>query len=67
MTTKQLEDGIAFDYDPANRLAGIEVLDAAQRVGNPATLHQVVFVSVALRESVDQISTVKKRRHSSGS
>ncbi len=67
VTTKHIEDGIALDYDAANHLAGIEILDAAQRVGNPETLHQVVFASAALHESVDQSSVVKKSRHSSGS
>ena len=43
MTTKQLGDGIAVDYDAANHLAGIEILDAAQRLDNPETLKQVVF------------------------
>jgi len=38
VTTKHLEDGIALDYDAANHLAGIEILDAAQRVANPAML-----------------------------
>ena len=35
VTTKQLGDGIAVDYDAANHLAGIEILDAAQRPGQP--------------------------------
>ena len=43
VTTKQLGDGIAVDYDAANHLAGIEILDAAQRLDNPETLKQVVF------------------------
>ncbi len=67
VTTKHVDDGIAFDYDAANRLAGIEVLDAAQRVGNPETLRQVVFASAAPPESVDKNSAVKKPRHSSES
>ena len=29
VTTKQIEDGIAPDYDASTRLAGIEILDAA--------------------------------------
>ena len=43
VTTKQPGDGIAVDYDAANHLAGIEILDAAQRLDNPETLKQVVF------------------------
>lgn len=40
VTTKRLEDGIALDYDAANHLAGIVILDAAQRVDKPAMLNQ---------------------------
>ncbi|MCY4118057.1 MAG: DUF2283 domain-containing protein [Caldilineaceae bacterium] len=45
VTTKQVEDGIALDYDASHRLAGIEILDAAQRLANPDTLGRVVFES----------------------
>ncbi|MXY92931.1 MAG: DUF2283 domain-containing protein [Caldilineaceae bacterium SB0670_bin_27] len=38
--TKYIEDGTALDYDAANHLAGIEILDAAQRVDKPAMLNQ---------------------------
>ena len=41
VTTKHIEDGIAFDYDAANHLAGIEILDVAQRLANPAMLKQI--------------------------
>ena len=58
VTTKLLEDGIAFDYDPANRLAGIEILDAAQRLDNPETLIQVVFEKSARREIENQTAAV---------
>ena len=67
VTTKYIDDGIALDYDAANRLAGIEVLDASQRLDNPETFKQTVFASAALRESVDKNSAVKKPRHSSES
>ena len=30
-TTKHVDDGIALDYDTANYLAGIEILDAGRR------------------------------------
>ena len=45
VTTKQVEDGIALDFDASHRLAGIEILDAAQRLANPDTLGRVVFES----------------------
>lgn len=50
VTTKQVEDGIALDYDASHRLAGIEILDAAQRLADPDTLGRVVFESGAHSE-----------------
>ena len=49
-----MEDGIAIDYDAANRLAGIEILDAAQRLANPDMLGQVGFESGADSETADR-------------
>ena len=37
VTTKYLEDGIALDYDEANRLVGIEILDAMKRLDDHST------------------------------
>ena len=47
VTTKHVDDGIALDYDAAHRLAGIEILDAAQRLANPETLKHVVLETVS--------------------
>ena len=55
VSTQHLEDGIALDYDAANRLAGIEILDASQRLDNTETLQQVVFEKVPAREIENQI------------
>jgi len=59
VTTKHLAEGIAADYDAAGRLAGLEVLDAARRFGDKATMQQVVLEGFAestsvLREEPDQ-------------
>ena len=51
VTTEHVAEGIAFDYDAERKLAGIEILDATQRVGDPAALTQVVLENVALRLS----------------
>jgi uncharacterized protein YuzE len=48
VTTKHLAEGIAADYDSEGRLAGIEVLDAAKRLGDPAVFKQVILEDVAL-------------------
>lgn len=48
VTTKHLAEGIAPDYDSDGRLAGLEVLDAAKRLGDPAVFKQVILEDVAL-------------------
>ena len=55
VTTKRLEDGISLDYDAANRLVGIEILDASQRLEDTETLKQVGFEKVPAREIENQI------------
>jgi uncharacterized protein YuzE len=35
VTTEHLAEGIAADYDTKGRLAGIEILDAMKRFGDP--------------------------------
>ena len=46
VTTKHLGEGIAADYDSDGRLAGIEILDASRRLGDPAVLRHVVLEGV---------------------
>jgi len=46
VTTKHLGEGIAADFDAQGRLAGIEVLDAVKRFGNPETLREVVLEGI---------------------
>lgn len=48
VTTKHLAEGIAADYDAEGRLAGIEILDAMKRLGDPKVFRQVVLEDVAL-------------------
>ncbi len=43
VTTKHLAEGIAADYDADGLLAGIEILDAMKRLGDPAVLKQVTL------------------------
>ena len=56
MVTKHRENGIALHYNAPNRLADIEILDAAQRLDNPETLKQVVLEKNARREIENQIA-----------
>ncbi|MBW1676726.1 MAG: DUF2283 domain-containing protein [Deltaproteobacteria bacterium] len=48
VTTKHLAEGIAADYDADGRLAGIEILDAVKRLGDPQVFRQVILEDIAL-------------------
>ena len=50
VTTKQVAEGIAIDYDAEGRLAGIEILDAVRSVGDPAVFRQLVIEDIALQK-----------------
>lgn len=48
VTTKHLTEGISADYDTEDKLAGIEILDAMKRFGDPKVFRQVVLEDIAL-------------------
>ena len=48
VTTKHLAEGIAADYDSDGRLAGIEILDAVKRLGDPQVFKQVIMEDIAI-------------------
>lgn len=48
VTTKHIGEGLAADYDADGHLAGIEILDAAKRLGGTEALKQVILEDVAL-------------------
>ena len=52
VTTEHLAEGIAANYDAEGRLAGIEILDALERFGDPQTLRQVILEDVGLVKDV---------------
>jgi uncharacterized protein YuzE len=47
VTTKEVAEGIAVEYDAEGRIAGIEVLDAVKRFGGDETLRQITLEGVA--------------------
>jgi uncharacterized protein YuzE len=51
VTTKHLSEGIAADYDADGCLAGIEILDAMKRLGDPSVFEQVILEDVTLGSS----------------
>lgn len=46
VTTQELAEGIAAEYDADGQLAGIEILDAARRFGGPETLRQIIVEGI---------------------
>jgi len=48
VTTQHLAEGIAADYDAEGHLAGIEILDAMKRLGDPRVFKHVVLEDVGL-------------------
>ena len=48
VTTKHLAEGIAADYDAEGHLAGLEILDAMKRLGNPRVFKQVTLEDVGI-------------------
>jgi len=52
VTSKHLDEGITADYDDAGRLAGLEVLDAAKRVGGKKAFRQVTLEYFSIARSV---------------
>jgi uncharacterized protein YuzE len=48
VTTEHLAEGIAVDYAEDGRIAGIEVLDARKRFGDPEVFRRVILEDVAL-------------------
>ena len=46
VTTRPIADGIAAEYDAEGRLAGLEILDVAQRFGGHEALDRVILEGV---------------------
>jgi uncharacterized protein YuzE len=49
VTTRDLGDGIAAEFDAEGKLVGIEILDAAKRLGGQDPLRQVILEGVGLK------------------
>lgn len=46
VTTQQVAEGVALEFDAEGHLAGIEILDAVRRFGTGDTLQHVVLENV---------------------
>lgn len=51
VTTKNLAEGIAADYDAAGKLVGLEILDAQKRFGDQESLRRVSLEGFASVEA----------------
>jgi uncharacterized protein YuzE len=48
VTTQHVAEGIAVDYAADGRIAGIEILDARKRFGDPDVFRRVILEDIAL-------------------
>ncbi len=48
VTTKHVAEGVAVDYSADGSIAGIEILDASVRFGDPDVFRRVVLEDIAL-------------------
>jgi uncharacterized protein YuzE len=48
VTTQHVAEGIAVDYAADGRIAGIEILNARKRCGDPYVFRRVVLENIAL-------------------
>jgi uncharacterized protein YuzE len=46
VTTQELAEGVAGEYDDQGRLVGLEILDASSRFGDPSTFQQIILEGV---------------------
>ena len=48
VTTHHVAEGVALDYAADGRIAGIEILDAHKRFGDPEVFRRVILEDIAL-------------------
>lgn len=56
VTTEHMSEGIAVDYTADGRMAGIEILDARKRFGDPDVFRRVVLEEVALTRPAEAMA-----------
>jgi len=50
VTSKEMQDGVFLDFDAQGRLAGIEILDARERLGGEDPVKQASLIGITLAE-----------------
>ena len=57
VTTEHVAEGIAVDYAADGRIAGVEILDARKRFGDPEVFLRVASEDVALAKPVAALAS----------
>jgi uncharacterized protein YuzE len=57
VTSRHLAEGISVDYSADDRVAGVEILDARKRFGDPDVFRRVVLEDLVLSHSPAAAST----------
>ncbi len=52
VTTDHVAAGVALDYAADGRIAGIEILDAGKRFGDPDVFRRVILEDIALARPI---------------
>ena len=55
VTTEHVAEGIAVDYAGDGRIAGIEILNARKRFGDPEVFRRVVLEDIALAKPTSAV------------
>jgi uncharacterized protein YuzE len=61
VSTKHLDEGIAADFDREGHLAGIEILDALDRIGHSDFLRQVILEGISFTSPSAGLQSGRKR------
>ena len=56
VTTEYVAEGIAVDYAADGRIAGIEILDACERFGEPDIFRRVVLEDIAMVRPTNRVA-----------
>ncbi|MCX5886215.1 MAG: DUF2283 domain-containing protein [Proteobacteria bacterium] len=57
VTTQHVAEGIAVDYASDGKIAGIEILDARKRFGDPEVFRKVILEDIALTKPAASIGS----------
>ena len=50
VTTQHVAEGVAIDYAADGRIAGLEILDARKRFGDPEVFRRIILEDIALEK-----------------